>query len=86
MARIKVYTRGAGCFYCASAKRLLEQRDVPYEEVRIDAYSAEQLAELCGRTKMRTVPQIILDDQEVIGGFDDLSALDQKEGGLDRLK
>ncbi|MFH2201886.1 MAG: glutaredoxin domain-containing protein [Elusimicrobiota bacterium] len=85
MARVTVYSRGT-CFYCMRAKSLLEQRGVAFAEIRIDGYTAEQMEELCARSKMRTVPQIFLDGKEVIGGFDDLAALDAKEGGLDRLK
>ena len=85
MPRVKVYTTPY-CPFCVMAKRLLDQRGVPYEEIMIDGYSEEQREALFKRSGMMTVPQIFLDDKDVIGGFDELAELDRKQGGLDSLK
>lgn len=85
MARVKIYTSGF-CPYCVMAKRLLQKRAVPYEEIRMDSLASGAREDVCRRTGMRTVPQIMLDDGTLIGGYDQLEALDRKEGGLDSLK
>lgn len=81
MPTITVYTT-AMCPYCVRAKRLLEQKGVSYDEIRVDQ-DRGQLQIMLQRSQRRTVPQIFIDDHHV-GGFDDLSALDNK-GQLDPL-
>jgi glutaredoxin 3 len=81
MADVKVYTTNF-CPYCVAAKRLLKQKGVEFEELNLSDDPAE-LAALKNRTGMRTVPQIFIKDR-LIGGFDDLSQLDQS-GELDKL-
>lgn len=81
MAKVIIYTKPA-CPYCDYAKQLLDHKKVAYEEVRIDL-DAEKRAEVERLSGRRTVPQIFINDQP-IGGFDDLSALD-KSGKLDSL-
>jgi glutaredoxin 3 len=79
--RIQVYTT-AWCGFCERAKQLLEERDVPYEEIRVDddpAFRA-RLLDLTGRW---TVPQIIIDGKPV-GGYVELRELDRR-GLLDEL-
>ena len=79
--RVRVYTRDF-CGYCTSAKRLLEQKGVAYEE--IDTTGKPELRAWLQQTTGRsTVPQIFLEERS-IGGYDDLAALDRK-GELDRL-
>ena len=71
------------CPYCMRAKQLLASKGVTaIEEVRIDTDDAqrERMMEITGR---RTVPQIFIGETHV-GGFDDLSALNQT-GKLDVL-
>ncbi len=70
------------CPFCTMAKRLLQQKGVTIEEVRVDQDAArrEEMMQITGR---RTVPQIFVGDTHV-GGFDDLSALD-RAGKLDPL-
>ena len=71
------------CPYCARARRLLEEKGVPFEEIDVDAKSGAR-AEMIERSGGRsTVPQIFIGAAHV-GGFDDLYALDSS-GGLDRL-
>ena len=74
-----MYT-SAYCPYCANAERLLMGRGVTeISKIRIDLEPAQRV-EMMQKTGRRTVPQIYIDDQH-IGGFDDLRALDLA-GGL----
>ena len=70
------------CAYCQWAKNLLDRKKIPYQEIRVDVDSQKraEMERLSGR---RTVPQIFIHGQS-IGGFDDLSALDQS-GALETL-
>jgi glutaredoxin 3 len=81
MAKIEIYTT-AWCGYCERAKALLNQRGIPYEEIRVDEQPdfRAKLQELTGGW---TVPQILIDDRP-IGGYSELWALD-KSGRLDEL-
>ena len=81
MKKIMMYTTHF-CPFCVMAKRLLSQKGVPFEEVRVDTDAAkrDEMMKLSGR---RTVPQIFVGETHV-GGFDDLSALD-RAGKLDPL-
>ena len=79
MAKVIMYT-SAYCPYCANAERLLMGRGVTeINKIRIDLEPAQRV-EMMQKTGRRTVPQIYIDDQH-IGGFDDLRALDLA-GGL----
>jgi len=81
LMRIQVYTT-AWCGFCERAKQLLEEREIPYEEIRVDddpAFRA-RLLDLTGRW---TVPQIIIDGMPV-GGYVELRELDRR-GRLDEL-
>jgi glutaredoxin 3 len=81
MATIVIYTK-ENCPYCVFAKQLLDKKGAAYSEIRIDLDEAkrDEMMKLSGR---RTVPQIFINDQ-AIGGFDDLSAL-EKSGELNKL-
>lgn len=76
--KIEIYTWGY-CPYCIRAKNLLKEKDMPFTEVNLDGKD-EELRALRERTGQRTVPQIFIDD-EFIGGFSELSALNA-EGKL----
>ena len=70
----------AVCPYCVMAERLLQKRGVGLiEKIRVDLEPA-RMHEMMERTDRRTVPQIYIGDTHV-GGYDDLSALDNA-GGL----
>ena len=69
-----VYTTNF-CGYCVRAKRLLESRGFPYEEVSVANDNAARM-ELMQRTGWRTLPQIFVGDT-FVGGADELSALDR---------
>lgn len=81
MATVRVYST-AYCPYCVMAKRLLDNKGVAYEEIRVDQDLARR-DEMMQQSGRRTVPQIFVGSTHV-GGFDDLSALD-RAGGLDPL-
>ena len=81
MAEIKMYTTH-WCGYCVRAKRLLEGKELPYEEINLDEDPAfrQRLHELTGNW---TVPQILIDERP-IGGYTELWRLD-RAGALDEL-
>lgn len=81
MADIIVFSK-AQCPYCDRAKALLEQKGLPFEEVRVDL-DPQGLQRMQQLSQGRTFPQIIING-EAVGGFDDLYAL-SLEGGLDNL-
>jgi len=81
MARIQMYTT-AWCGFCVRAKALLEQRRLPYEEIRVDD-DPEFRAHLLELTGGWTVPQILIDGRP-IGGYSELWQLDRR-GALDDL-
>ena len=73
----------AACPFCQAAERLLLQKGVEIDKVRVDlepARRAEMTQKSGGR---RTVPQIWIGSRH-IGGCDDLYDLD-RQGGLDPL-
>ncbi len=74
MPRISMYCT-AMCPYCIAAERLLSSKGVDIEKIRVDLAPARR-SEMMQRSGRRTVPQIYINDFHV-GGFDDLSALDQ---------
>lgn len=82
MSKIIMYTT-AVCPYCINAERLLVSKGVKeINKIRVDL-QPELRVEMMQKTGRRTVPQIYINDQH-IGGFDDLRALDLA-GGLDPL-
>ena len=82
MARVEIYTK-IFCSYCASAKRLLGDKGVVFDEHDITLGGARR-AEMIQRADGRTsVPQIFIDGAHV-GGSDDLHALD-RDGRLDPM-
>jgi len=70
------------CPYCAAAKSLLHEKGVAYREIDVSRNAAAR-DEMIRRSGRVTVPQIFINDRHV-GGFDDLSQLDQ-QGELDPL-
>jgi glutaredoxin 3 len=82
MQTITIYTTPF-CGFCHSAKRLLAQKGVRFQEIDVSsdpAQRAEMVRRAGGR---RTVPQIFIGVRHV-GGCDDLYGLDAK-GELDAL-
>jgi glutaredoxin 3 len=81
MANVKIYTT-TSCAYCMAAKRLLKEKNVTFEEIDLTG-RFDELQDLKAKTGLRTVPQIFINDQ-LIGGYTDLQALD-RQGKLDSL-
>ena len=77
---VKIYTT-TWCPYCRNAKMLLDNKNVSYEEINIEekGMSREDLSKITGGM---SVPQIVINN-ESIGGYDNLWALDQS-GELDK--
>ncbi len=69
------------CPYCVRARMLLDSKNVPYTDIRIDEHP-ERRAEMEQRAQRTSVPQIFIGDEHV-GGCDDLFAL-EAAGELDR--
>ena len=68
------------CPYCIRAKKLLEHKNVEYEDIRVDQ-DPERHDEMIKRSNRTSVPQKFIDDNHV-GGCDDLFDL-EAEGTLD---
>jgi len=78
---VRIYTTQY-CPYCVRAKRLLQKKNVPYEEIDVSRDDDARM-KLMQSTGRRTVPQIFIGERHV-GGSDDLHALDAR-GELDAL-
>ena len=82
MPKVLMYCTAA-CPFCQSAERLLVQKGVAIEKVRVDL-EPQRRAEMTQKSGgRRTVPQIWIGERH-IGGCDDLYDLDRR-GGLDPL-
>lgn len=81
MTKVQIYTTN-WCPYCYTAKALLDEKGVPYDE--IDATDPAVRMDMIQRAHgRRTVPQIFIGDRHV-GGYDELAALERR-GQLDPL-
>ena len=81
MPKIEVYTQ-PWCPYCSRAVNLLTKKGVAFEEINAPAGSPERKASM-SRSGRTSVPQIFIDGQ-LIGGSDELAAL-ERAGKLDPL-
>ncbi|OAJ34706.1 glutaredoxin 3 [Piscirickettsia salmonis] len=81
MPNVIMYTT-AVCPYCVQAKRLLTEKGVLVDEIRIDL-DPNKREEMMTKSKRRSVPQIFIGKTHV-GGCDDLYAL-ERDGKLDAL-
>ena len=73
------------CNYCEAAKRLLIRNNAIFNEIdiaKIDGAMDEMIKKANGR---RTIPQIFFDDQH-IGGYDEVRALERENKLQDLLK
>ena len=75
MAKVVMYSK-SHCPYCVRAKNLLNQKGVAFEEINLDD-KLDELDALKKKTGQMTVPMIFINDK-LIGGFNDLSALESK--------
>jgi glutaredoxin 3 len=81
MKSVIIYTTRT-CPYCVRAKRLLEKKKVPYQEIDVGG-DDDARTKLTERTGRRTVPQIFVGERH-LGGSDDLYAL-EAAGELDAI-
>jgi glutaredoxin 3 len=82
MKSVTIYT-GPLCAFCDAAKKLLTRNNVEYKEINIaivDGAMDEMITKASGK---RTIPQIFFDENH-IGGYDDVRAL-EKENKLQEL-
>lgn len=75
MDYVKVLT-SSSCSYCHSAKKLLQQQGIVFEEIDLQQ-GGEEALQLLKKSGQRTVPQIFINDKP-IGGYTDLSSLIRK--------
>jgi len=70
------------CGYCTAARLLLKKKGLSFADISVsaDVELRNHMQRLSGR---KSVPQILINDQP-IGGFDELYALEQS-GELDKL-
>jgi glutaredoxin 3 len=78
VAGVRIYVR-QGCAYSAGAKRLLDEKGIPYEEVDVTAHPdrREEMVHLSGGR--HTFPQVFFGDRHV-GGYEELQELDRASG------
>ena len=81
MARALMYVT-ATCPYCIAAERLLAEKGVDIDKVRVDL-EPQRRVEMAQKSGRRTVPQIWIGGTHV-GGCDELHELD-RAGKLDPL-
>ncbi len=82
MATVEIYSK-SWCPFCRMAKRLLEQKGQKFVEFDVEL-DAGKYDEMLDRSQGRwTVPEIFING-DLIGGFDELRAL-EASGRLDEL-
>ena len=84
MKKITIYT-GPFCNYCDAAKKLLTRNNATYVEIdigKVDGAIEEMIKKANGK---KTIPQIFFDDQH-IGGYDEVRALEKENKLKDLLK
>ena len=82
MAKIVMYCTEV-CPYCVRAEHLLRRKGfAEIGKIRVDL-QPELMDVMIQKTGRRTVPQIYINDEHV-GGFDDMAALD-RAGKLDAI-
>ena len=84
MKSVTIYT-GPLCNYCDAAKRLLTRNKVQYKEINIATVEGAMDEMISKANGKRTIPQIFFDDQH-IGGYDEIRALEKEKKLLDLLK
>jgi glutaredoxin 3 len=82
VAKVELYTT-TYCPFCVRAKNLLKSKGVAFTEIDVtndDALRAKMVEMAGGR---RTVPEIFIDGK-IVGGFEELKALNDR-GELDAM-
>lgn len=82
MAKVEVYTTSY-CPFCERAKALLKRKGITYQEIDVTDDDELRLAMIERAGGRRTVPEIFING-EIVGGFEELKALDTA-GKLDPL-
>jgi glutaredoxin 3 len=82
VVKVELYTT-TYCPFCTRAKNLLKRKGVAFEEIDVteDEELRAKMIEMSGGR--RTVPEIFINGK-IVGGFDELKALDD-QGKLDVL-
>ena len=84
MKIVTIYT-GPLCTFCDAAKKLLARNNAEYKEISIATVEGAMDEMITKANGKRTVPQIFFDDQH-IGGYDDVRALEKENKLQDLLK
>ena len=84
MKSVTIYT-GPLCNYCDAAKRLLTRNNVQYKEIDISTVDGAMNEMISKANGKRTIHQIFFDDQHM-GGYDDVRALEKENKLQDLLK
>ena len=84
MKIVTIYT-GPLCTFCDAAKKLLSRNSVEYKEINIATAEGAMDEMITKANGKRTVPQIFFDDQHM-GGYDDVRALEKENKLKDLLK
>lgn len=74
VSEVVMYTKPF-CGFCAAAKALFKKKDISYTEINIGG-NATLREEMIARSGRSTVPQIFINDEH-IGGYDDMAALEE---------
>ncbi|MBF0424867.1 MAG: glutaredoxin 3 [Magnetococcales bacterium] len=82
MPEVVIYSTTT-CPYCVKAKKLLDKKQVAYQEINLTLDPGRRDEMLKRANGRKTVPQIFIGNHHV-GGCDDLYAL-ESEGRLDPL-
>ena len=84
MKLVTIYT-GPLCNYCDAAKRLLTRNNVKYKEINIAMVEGAMDEMISKANGKRTIPQIFFDEQHM-GGYDEVRALEKENKLQDLLK
>ena len=84
MKNILIYT-GPSCNFCDAAKRLLERNKLKFSEIDVSSGVGIRDEMIKKTNGQRTIPQIFFDDQH-IGGYDEVRALEKENKLQDFLK
>ena len=82
MAKIEIYST-TYCPYCTRAKALMDAKDLDYTEIDVTGDDDARMALVAKSGGRKTVPQIFINGQ-IVGGYDDLRALEES-GKLDQM-
>ena len=79
-----MYT-GPFCNYCEAAKRLFVRNNAPFNEIDISKVEGAMDEMIMKTDGKRTIPQIFFNEQH-IGGYDEIRALEKENKLQDLLK